>query len=122
MPVAPTAPRSPVFRQTVTRGLDLPIAGAPAAAIHEARAVSRVAVLPADHLGTKPRLRVQEGDAVVRGQPLWQDRTHAAITVTSPAGGRIVAIHRGERRVLQSIVIDVDGTDATDDDDGEGGP
>jgi Na+-transporting NADH:ubiquinone oxidoreductase subunit A len=103
-----------VFRQTVTRGLDLPIAGAPARSMHEARAVSRVAVLPDDHPGTKPRLRVQDGDAVVRGQPLWQDRTHPAITVTAPAGGRVVAIHRGERRALQSIVIALDASDASE--------
>jgi len=111
MPVASSAPRSPVARQTVTRGLDLPIAGAPAPRIVEARRVSRIAVLPTDHLGTKPRLRVQDGDVVVRGQPLWQDRTHGAITVTSPGSGRVVAIHRGERRALQSIVIELDATD-----------
>jgi Na+-transporting NADH:ubiquinone oxidoreductase subunit A len=90
---------------TVTRGLDLPIAGAPAQVISAARAVTQVALLPADHLGTKPRLRVQVGDDVVRGQPIWQDRTHEAITVVSPAHGRVVAINRGERRVIQSIVI-----------------
>lgn len=31
---------------------------------------------------------------------------------TAPASGTISAIHRGERRVLQSVVIDVDGDDA----------
>lgn len=111
MPAAPSAPRSPVARHTVTRGLDLPIPGAPAPAIVEARRPSRVAVLPDDHLGTKPRLRVQEGDTVARGQPLWQDRTHGAITITSPGSGRVVAVHRGERRALQSIVIELDASD-----------
>jgi Na+-transporting NADH:ubiquinone oxidoreductase subunit A len=93
---------------TVTRGLDLPIAGAPAQVIGAARAVTQVALLPADHLGTKPRLRVQVGDEVTLGQPIWQDRTHESITVVSPGTGRVVAIHRGERRVLQSIVIALD--------------
>jgi len=90
---------------TVTRGLDLPIAGAPAQVISAARAVTQVALLPADHLGTKPRLRVHVGDDVALGQPIWQDRTHESITVVAPGHGRVIAINRGERRVIQSIVI-----------------
>lgn len=89
----------------VTRGLDLPIAGAPAQLISAARAVTEVALLPADHLGAKPRLRVQVGDDVVLGQPIWQDRTHDSVVVVAPGHGRIAAIHRGERRVIQSVVI-----------------
>lgn len=111
MPVASSTPRSPVARHAVTRGLDLPIPGAPAPRIHEARQVARVAVLPTDHLGTKARLRVQEGDSVMRGQPLWQDRTHEAITITSPGSGRVAAIHRGARRALRTIVIELDASD-----------
>ena len=111
MPAAPPVSR-PVVRHTVSRGLDLPIAGAPASVVHEARAVARVAVLPTDHPGTKPRLRVQEGDMVRRGQPLWQDRTHPELVVTSPAGGTVSAIHRGERRAIQSIVVTIGGEDA----------
>lgn len=90
---------------TVTRGLDLPITGAPAQVISAAHAVTQVALLPADHLGTKPRLRVQVGDDVALGQPIWQDRTHESIAVVAPGAGRVIAIHRGERRVIQSIVI-----------------
>ncbi len=98
---------------TVTRGLDLPIAGAPAQVISAARAVTQVALLPADHLGTKPRLRVQVGDDVVLGQPIWQDRTHESIVVVAPGHGRIAAINRGERRVIQSIVIDLATSEPT---------
>ncbi len=94
----------------VTRGLDLPIGGAPAQVISASRPVSQVAVLPSDHFGTKPRLRVQVGDAVTIGQPLWQDRTHEAITVVSPASGVVSAIHRGERRVIQSVVVTLDAS------------
>jgi Na+-transporting NADH:ubiquinone oxidoreductase subunit A len=113
MPAAPPVSR-PVVRHTVSRGLDLPIAGAPASVVQEGRAVSRVAVLPADHLGTKPRLQVQEGDTVHRGQPLWRDRTHPELVITSPAGGTVTAIPRGERRAVQSIVITVDRADGDD--------
>lgn len=108
MPVAPPATTRSVIRHTVTRGLDLPLSGAPLRVVEEARTVSRVALLPGDHRGIKPRLRVQEGDVVRLGQPVWQDRTHAQLVVTAPASGIVTAVHRGDRRALRSIVITID--------------
>lgn len=111
MTAAPPVRPRPVVRHTVARGLDLPIAGVPAPSIHVPSPVTRVAVLPSDHRGTKPRLLVQPGDVVRRGQPLWHDRTHPALVVTSPAGGVVSAVHRGDRRALQSIVVTIDERD-----------
>ncbi len=91
---------------TVTRGLDLPIAGAPAQRIHPARAVRELAVLPSDLRGFRPRLQVQVGDTVAAGQVIYQDRTFDAMRVVAPAAGRITHIHRGERRIIQSVVIE----------------
>jgi Na+-transporting NADH:ubiquinone oxidoreductase subunit A len=36
------------------------------------------------------------------------------VRYTAPAGGTVAAVNRGARRVLQSVVIDVDGDDAVD--------
>jgi Na+-transporting NADH:ubiquinone oxidoreductase, subunit NqrA len=36
------------------------------------------------------------------------------VRFTAPASGIVSAIHRGERRVLQSVVIDIDGDDAVE--------
>jgi Na+-transporting NADH:ubiquinone oxidoreductase subunit A len=40
---------------------------------------------------------------------LFTDKKTPGVRYTAPAAGVISAIHRGEKRVLQSVVIDVDG-------------
>jgi Na+-transporting NADH:ubiquinone oxidoreductase subunit A len=90
------------------RGLDLPIAGDPEPRIEPARAVTRVALLAADTVGLRPALRVQPGDRVLRGQPLFEDKRNPGVPFIAPAAGRVAAVHRGERRALVSVVIDVD--------------
>ena len=93
------------------RGLDLPLAGAPALDISKARASPQVALLAADYPGIKPGLAVQVGDRVLRGQKLLEDKRIPGVAFTSTAAGRVAAIHRGERRALISVVIDVDADD-----------
>ncbi|MBL0951832.1 MAG: Na(+)-translocating NADH-quinone reductase subunit A, partial [Pseudomonas sp.] len=43
------------------------------------------------------------------GQLLFTDKKTPGVRYTAPAAGVISAIHRGEKRVLQSVVIDIDG-------------
>lgn len=95
----------------ITKGLDLPISGAPAMTIDKAPAHRRVALLGADYLDMKPTLLVDEGDRVVLGQPLFSDKKHPEILFTAPAAGRVVAINRGERRLFLSLVIEIEGDD-----------
>lgn len=90
---------------SVSRGLDLPIAGAPEQRIEQARAASQVALLPSDLPSLRPRLLVQVGDEVRAGQAVYQDRKQDAIKVVAPVAGRITAVNRGERRVILSIEI-----------------
>jgi Na+-transporting NADH:ubiquinone oxidoreductase subunit A len=89
------------------RGLDLPIAGDPERRIDTARAVARVALLGADYLGLRATVRVQPGQRVLRGEPLFEDRRNPGVPFTAPAAGRVAAVHRGDKRALVSIVIDV---------------
>lgn len=91
----------------ITRGLDLPLAGSPAPTIDAALPVRRVAVLAADFPGLKPSLLVQAGDRVLRGTPLFEDKTTHGVRFTAPAAGTVAAIHRGDKRAFQSVVIDV---------------
>ncbi|MFV9683769.1 Na(+)-translocating NADH-quinone reductase subunit A [Pseudomonas sp. NY15367] len=90
-------------------GLDLPITGAPAQRIEAARPVRSVAVIGFDYHGMKPTMEVQVGDRVKLGQLLFTDKKTPGVRYTAPAAGVISAIHRGEKRVLQSVVIDIDG-------------
>ena len=98
----------------ITKGLNLPIAGQAAPQIVAAQNVSRVGIVAADYIGMKPTMLVQEGDPVRLGQPLFTDKKTAGVTFTAPAAGRILEINRGERRMLQSLVIEVEGNDAVE--------
>lgn len=90
-----------------TRGLKLPITGEPEQCLEHASSVSRVALLADDYVGLRPRLCVDEGDEVLRGQLLFEDKALPGVRHTSPGHGRVAAICRGERRAFQSVVIEL---------------
>jgi len=98
----------------IRRGLDLPLSGAPQQNIEDAVAVSQVAVIGADYVGMKPTMTVRVGDRVKLGQVLFSDKKTPGIHFTAPAAGVVSAINRGAQRVLQSVVIDIDGDDAVE--------
>lgn len=105
---------------TITKGLDLPINGAPEQTIVAAPSSTHVAIVAADYPGMKPRMHVKLGDEVKRGQLLFEDRKAEGVRFTAPGAGRVSAINRGEFRALQSVVIELtpgerDGNPAPDD-------
>ncbi len=91
----------------VKKGLSLPIVGAPAQEVDRARPARRVALLAADFVGLRPAMRVSVGDDVDRAQILFEDKQTPGVRFTAPAAGTVSAIHRGDRRALQAVVIDV---------------
>ncbi|WP_392432091.1 Na(+)-translocating NADH-quinone reductase subunit A [Yersinia sp. HM-2024] len=93
----------------IKKGLDIPIAGAPAQIIEEGPAIHHVALLGEEYVGMRPSMLVQEGDWVKKGQALFEDKKNPGVMFTAPASGKVSAINRGERRVLQSVVIEIDG-------------
>ena len=95
----------------IRRGLDLPISGSPKQVIHDGPKTSQVAVVGHDFHGMKPTMAVRVGESVTQGQVLFTDKKNQGIKFTAPAAGTVVAINRGERRVFQSLVIDVEGDD-----------
>jgi len=90
------------------KGLDLPISGEPEQVIHESSATEYAALIGEDYIGVKPKLLVNEGDRVKLGQTLFTDK-HTQVNYVSPASGIISHINRGAKRVLQSIVIRIEG-------------
>ncbi len=93
----------------IKKGLDLPISGLPAQKIFNAPAVTEVAVTGPDYTGMKPTMAVKEGDKVKVGDELFECKKTPGVIYTSPANGTVKAINRGERRVLQTVVISVEG-------------
>ncbi len=98
---------TPLKSIRINKGLDLPITGIPQQVIED-KPVREVAVLGPDYIGMRFNLQVHEGDHVKRGQLLFTDKKNTDICFTAPAGGVIKAIHRGEKRSLLSVVIQVD--------------
>lgn len=92
----------------INQGLDLPISGAPEQVISEGPKVRTVAVIGSDYIGMKPTMAVQQGDRVKTGQVIFTDKKTEGVKFTAPATGVVSAINRGARRVLQSVVIDVE--------------
>ncbi|MDR1848524.1 MAG: Na(+)-translocating NADH-quinone reductase subunit A [Zoogloeaceae bacterium] len=93
----------------ITRGLDLPIAGAPEQRLEPGKPAKSVALIGFDYHGMKPSMLVKEGDRVKLGQALFTDKKNPGVLFTSPGAGVISAINRGARRVFQSIVIALEG-------------
>lgn len=92
----------------IKKGLDVPIAGVPVQQSVQAATMrhhSKVAVLGEEYPGMRPTMRIHEGERVLKGQALFEDKRNPGVVFTAPASGVIEAIHRGERRVLQSVVI-----------------
>ena len=96
----------------IRRGLDLPISGAPEQTIVDGPKVRSVAVVGFDYHGMKPTMAVKVGDKVKLGQLLFTDKKTEGVKYTAPAAGTVAAVNRGERRVFQSVVIDVEGDEA----------
>lgn len=91
----------------IRAGLDIPIAGDPVQRVDVAAAPTRVALLGADYPGLRPTMLVAPGDQVRRGEALFRDKAFPEIQFTAPASGRVAAIHRGLKRALVSVVIDL---------------
>jgi Na+-transporting NADH:ubiquinone oxidoreductase subunit A len=98
-----------VAEHRLRHGLDLPLAGEPEQSVHPAPDVAAVALVADDYLGLKPTFHARPGDRVLRGQPLFEDKANPGVRFTSPAAGTVRALHRGERRAFQSIVIERGG-------------
>ena len=92
---------------TIKKGLNLPIAGEPRQEIEAAPQPTHVAVVAADYPGMRPTMHVQEGETVKRGQLLFEDKKTPGVRYTAPGAGKVAAINRGERRALQTIVIEL---------------
>lgn len=95
----------------IKKGLDIPITGDPKQTIEKSNTVNSVALLGMDYVGMKPTMMVAEGDKVKLGQVLFEDKKNPGVVFTSPGAGVVKAINRGEKRVLQSVVIELNGAE-----------
>ncbi len=67
------------------------------------------AIKPTDFIGVFPKLKVNEGDTVKAGSPLFIDKYRDNIVFTSPVSGKVKEIKRGPKRILLEVKIEADG-------------
>ena len=67
----------------------------------------RVALVADDYVGLRPTFYVAVGDSVRRGARLFDDKKQPGVRYTAPAAGTVTAIHRGQRRAFESLVIEL---------------
>ena len=89
------------------KGLSLPVTGAPEQKIYEGPDIRSVALVGTDYIALKPRVLVAEGEEVKRGQPILFHKDIPEAKMVSPVTGRVKAVHRGARRVLESVVVEI---------------
>src|SRR5210317_571074 len=95
----------------IKKGLTIPLSGDPEQSVSSGADVTSVALLGPDTNDLKPRMMVGAGDRVKLGQTIFTDKANPGVNFTSPGSGIVAAVNRGERRVLQSVVVKLDGDD-----------
>ena len=96
---------------TIKKGLDVPVVGAPQQVIHDGPSIKTVATLGEEFVGMRPTMFVKVGDSVKKGQALFEDKKNPGVIFTAQASGVVKEINRGEKRVLQSVVIEIGGNE-----------
>ncbi len=92
---------------TIKRGLDIKLKGVAEKVITGIHP-DLYAVKPTDFHGVLPKLLVSEGERVLAGTPLFCNKYDLRIKFTSPVSGVVHEIRRGEKRLLEEIVIRAD--------------
>jgi Na+-transporting NADH:ubiquinone oxidoreductase subunit A len=92
----------------IKKGLNINLTGKPQEITKHTISSQFYTVYPADFHGFTPKVAVKQGDAVLAGTPVMYDKNRPEIKITAPVSGTVAAIDRGERRKLQSIVIQAD--------------
>ncbi|MDR1372887.1 MAG: Na(+)-translocating NADH-quinone reductase subunit A [Dysgonamonadaceae bacterium] len=98
----------------IKKGLDIKIAGKPQPIKGEVVSSAEYTVYPDDFAGFVSKVYVHQGDKIKAGSALLYDKNHPDLKITSPVSGEVVAVNRGEKRRLISIVVKSDEKNDTE--------
>ena len=96
----------------ISKGLNINLAGAPVKEMTAVKEAKLYALQPADFNGVTPKVVVKPEDTVKAGDALFVDKNCPELRFVSPVSGKVVAVNRGERRRLLSVVVEADGQNA----------
>ncbi len=89
----------------IRKGLTIPLKGVPQPPVKRTDYAPTYAVKPTAFHGTRPKPLIKKGDNVKAGTALLFDKNNPEILFTSPVSGTIESIQRGERRIIEEVVI-----------------
>lgn len=92
---------------TIKKGLNIPLKGL---AEFQCEKVNSTffSIKPTDFIGVIPKLLVKAGDNVKVGSPLFYSKSNELVKFVSPVSGVVTDVKRGEKRVIQEIIIESD--------------
>ncbi|MBO4268005.1 MAG: Na(+)-translocating NADH-quinone reductase subunit A [Bacteroidaceae bacterium] len=90
------------------KGLDIRLLGEPVKEITELELSGTYAVCPDNFTGVTPKPVVKEQQIVKAGEALFIDKNHPDVKFVSPVSGEVLAVNRGARRKVLSIVVKPD--------------
>lgn len=90
------------------KGLDIKLLGEADKIKFETAWPSLVALKPSDFHGMVPKMLIKEGESVKAGQAVFCDKYRPSIVFVSPVNGSIKSIVRGEKRLILSVLIEVE--------------
>lgn len=93
----------------ISKGLNINLKGAPVAEMTSVETAKLYALMPADFTRVTPKVVVKPEDSVKAGDPLFFDKENPQLQFVSPVSGKVVAVNRGERRRVLSVVVESDG-------------
>ncbi len=88
------------------KGLNIKLKGSAEKILETLTFPATVALKPTDFPGLTPKLSVKAEQEVKAGDALFYDKYHPEIVFTSPVGGKVVSINRGERRKILEVVVE----------------
>lgn len=99
----------------IKKGLDIPLGGAASDRIEEDKGTRLFAVAPDDYPGYTWKAAVKADDKVRIGDRLLYAKEDERLQLVSPVAGTVREIHRGERRKIEYVSVEREGTQAQND-------
>ncbi|MDH6311792.1 Na+-transporting NADH:ubiquinone oxidoreductase subunit A [Parabacteroides sp. PFB2-10] len=92
----------------IKKGLDINLKGKASEVLLTGRNSATYAIVPDSYNGIYPKVVAKVGDKVKAGSVLMIDKNRPEIKFVSPVSGEVIAVNRGEKRKVLSIVVKPD--------------
>ncbi len=92
----------------IKKGLDINLKGKASDVLLTGKKSDSYAIVPDSFNGIIPKVIAKVGDKVKAGSVLMTDKNRPEIRFVSPVSGEVIAVNRGEKRKVLSIVVKPD--------------